>query len=136
MPDFRERFAENAKFDATRAGTIVGLLAIGTLIGCLMSGWICDKLGRRKTISASAFFYICGVVIEVTSNQAWGQFAAGRFVAGLGIGALSTAVPMYQSESVPKTIRGVVVSSYQLMITIGLLAAFIVSISIQCSLDV
>jgi SP family sugar:H+ symporter-like MFS transporter len=50
----------------------------------------------------------------------------GRFVAGLGIGALSTVVPMYQSESIPKRIRGVAVSSYQLFITLGIWTAYMV----------
>lgn len=50
----------------------------------------------------------------------------GRFVAGLGIGALSTVVPMYQSESIPKRIRGVAVSSYQLFITLGIWTAYMI----------
>lgn len=127
MNDFIERFGENGKFDAIRAGTIVGLLCIGTLIGCLASPAPCDKIGRRLTIFFSAFLYIAGVAIEVSSNRAWVQFAIGRLVAGLGIGCLSTSVPMYQSESIPKTIRGVVVCSFQLMITLGIWAACIVS---------
>ncbi len=123
MTDFLDRFGEDGAFSAARQGTIVGLLCIGTLIGCLASGYICDRLGRKYTISASAFSYIVGVIIEVTSERQWVQFAIGRLVAGLGIGALSTSVPMYQSESVPKNIRGITVSSYQLMITLGIWTA-------------
>jgi SP family sugar:H+ symporter-like MFS transporter len=89
----------------------LSLFYAGTLVGCLASGWICDKIGRRYTISSSSFFYIIGVIIEITSGTQWVQFAMGRFTAGLGIGALSTSVPMYQSETVPKSIRGIVVSS-------------------------
>ena len=130
MSDFLERFGEDGKFSAARQGTIVGLLCIGTLVGCLTSGWLCDKIGRRYTISSSAFFYIIGVIIEITSSTQWVQFAMGRFTAGLGIGALSTSVPMYQSESVPKNIRGATVSSYQLLITLGIWTAYMVSTTI------
>lgn len=126
MSDFLERFAENGKFSAVRQGTIVALLCAGTLVGCLITSWVCDRIGRRYTISASAFFYIIGVVIEITSTTQWVQFAMGRFVAGLGIGALSTSVPMYQSESVPPTIRTIVVGSYQLAITLGIWTAYMV----------
>lgn len=126
MSDFLDRFGENGEFSAIRQGTIVALLCAGTLVGCLASGIICDKIGRRYTISASAFFYIIGVVIEITSDTEWVQFAMGRFTAGLGIGALSTSVPMYQSESVPKSIRGAVVASYQLLITLGIWTAYMV----------
>ncbi|KAH6662767.1 hypothetical protein B0J14DRAFT_553651 [Halenospora varia] len=127
MSDFLDRFGQDGAFTPVRQGTIVALLCAGTLVGCLASGVICDKIGRKWTISSSAFFYIIGVVIEITSERQWVQFAMGRFAAGLGIGALSTSVPMYQSESVPKAIRGPVVSSYQLLITMGIWTAYMVN---------
>jgi len=133
MSDFQRRFGvpqgdvpDSFKLSTVRQGTIVALLSAGTLVGCLASAWICDKIGRRFTVSASAFFYIIGVIIEVTSSHQWVQFAMGRFAAGLGIGALSTSVPMYQSESVPAHIRGPVVASYQLLITLGIWTAYMV----------
>lgn len=97
MSDFLDRFGENGAFTPVRSGTIVAMLSAGTLIGCLGSPLIADNIGRKYSISASAFFYIIGVIIEITSSTSWVQFAMGRFVAGLGIGALSTTVPMYQS---------------------------------------
>ncbi|KAJ4347968.1 hexose transporter hxt5 [Didymosphaeria variabile] len=127
MTDFIERFGENGEFSAVRQGTIVGLLCIGTLFGCLGSAPLADNFGRRLTISGSAFWYIVGVIIEITSKDVWVQFAMGRFTAGLGIGALSTVVPMYQSESIPKRIRGATVSSYQLLITLGIWTAYMVN---------
>jgi SP family sugar:H+ symporter-like MFS transporter len=136
MTDFIDRFAgSDGVFSAARQGTIVGLLCIGTLIGCLASGWICDRIGRRYTISSSAFFYIIGVVIEITSDRQWVQFAIGRLVAGVGIGALSTSVPMYQSESIPKRIRGIAVSSYQLFITLGIFVAYLINFGTEGALE-
>ncbi|KAF1960553.1 general substrate transporter [Byssothecium circinans] len=127
MTDFIDRFGDNGEFSAIRQGTIVGLLAIGTLLGCLGSAPLADIFGRRATISMSAFFYIIGVIIEITSKTVWVQFAMGRFTAGLGIGSLSTVVPMYQSESIPKRIRGATVASYQLLITLGIWTAYMVN---------
>ncbi|KAM3080425.1 hexose transporter hxt5 [Clarireedia jacksonii] len=135
MSDFLNRFGENGQLSAVRNGTIVAILCAGTLVGCLISGVICDKIGRRYTISASAFFYIIGVIIEITSTTHWVQFAMGRFTAGLGIGALSTSVPMYQSESVPKNIRGAVVSSYQLLITLGIWTAYMINYGTHSKYD-
>jgi sugar porter (SP) family MFS transporter len=54
-------------------------------------------------------------------------FTAGRAVAGLGVGLLSALIPLYQSESSPKWIRGTIISAYQLFLTIGLLLAAIVN---------
>jgi hypothetical protein len=44
----------------------------------------------------------------------------------LGLRVLTIAVPLYQSETAPKWIRGAIVGCYQLAITIGLLLAAIV----------
>lgn len=49
-------------------------------------------------------------------------------LAGVGVGAISVLVPMYQSEMAPKWIRGTLVCAYQLSITIGLLSASIINI--------
>lgn len=51
-----------------------------------------------------------------------------RFLAGVGVGAISVLVPMYQSEMAPKWIRGTLVCAYQLSITVGLLSASVINI--------
>ena len=51
-----------------------------------------------------------------------------RFFAGVGVGAVSVQVPLYQSEMAPKWIRGTLVCAYQLSITAGLLAASVVNL--------
>ncbi|KAG1748126.1 hypothetical protein EDB19DRAFT_1905180 [Suillus lakei] len=51
-----------------------------------------------------------------------------RFIGGLGVGALSAAVPMYQAETAPPQIRGTLTATYQLFITFGILVAYCISI--------
>jgi SP family sugar:H+ symporter-like MFS transporter len=72
----------------------------------------------------------------------------GRFISGWGVGGCSAAgkpkrtpdeviqaasscaliVPVYQSETVPKQLRGTLIATYQLMITAGILVAYCISI--------
>ncbi|KAK4554299.1 hexose transporter hxt5 [Recurvomyces mirabilis] len=132
MEDFASRFGEpqadgSFLFSAARQGAIVGLLCIGALFGSLIAGKMADSLGRRLAISVSALFCCIGTIIEISSSHTWYQFAIGRLVNGLGIGALSVTVPMYQSESSPAIIRGVLVASYQLFITLGIWTAEMVN---------
>jgi SP family sugar:H+ symporter-like MFS transporter len=99
MQDYAERFGElqddgSYDFSAARQGSIVGFLCIGALIGSLIAGKIADTLGRRLSISLSAFFCCIGTIIEISSETVWAQFAVGRIVNGLGIGSLSVLVPM------------------------------------------
>lgn len=51
----------------------------------------------------------------------------GRLIAGLGVGALSILVPLFQSETAPSHIRGGIVCAYQLFITLGILIAYIIN---------
>ena len=132
MQDYLDRFGNeqpdgSRNFSAARQGTIVGLLSIGALLGSLVAGQLADRLGRKRCISIAAFFTCIGVVIEISSSYHWVQFAIGRLFSGISIGAMSVVVPMYQSECVPAVIRGVVVSSYQLSVTIGIWTAEMVN---------
>lgn len=121
MSDYARRFGDkDGKFSSSRQGAIVGLLAVGCLFGALIIGMAVDRFGRRLTISFSAFWACIGIIVEITSEHAWYQLAIGRFVTGLSIGALSVVVPMYQSESAPVVVRGILVSCYQLFVTIGI----------------
>jgi MFS transporter, SP family, sugar:H+ symporter len=66
-----------------------------------------------------------------TASTALPLFVVGRVFAGLGVGLVSTLVPMYQSECAPKWIRGAIVAGYQWAITIGLLLASVVNNATQ-----
>lgn len=128
MKDYAARFGDaDGSFSAAKQGTIVGLLAIGCLIGALVAGKLADTLGRRLAISAFALWASVGIAIEISSQHAWYQFAIGRLVTGVSIGSLSVVVPMYQSESSPPIIRGILVSTYQLFITLGIWTSYLVN---------
>lgn len=63
--------------------------------------------------------------LQLISN--WSAFIVGRVVAGLGVGLISCLAPMYQGETSPKHMRGLVIGLYQWCITIGILLAAIVN---------
>ena len=140
MDDFGRRFgvpngSGSFAFSAARQGTIVGLLSVGALFGALIAGKMADTIGRRLSISIAALFTCVGVVIEISSSTSWVQFAVGRLFTGVSIGAMSVVVPMYQSECTPAVIRGVVVSSYQLLITLGIWTAEMVNWGTEARLN-
>jgi len=130
MPNFLNRFADQRNppaFGNVREGTIVGLLSIGTLIGVLIAGPIANALGRKKGIVLWNLIFIVGVIIQIATSRSWVQTAIGRLVAGFGVGGLSVMTPMYQSETAPRQIRGALVSTYQLFITLGILVAYLIN---------
>ncbi|BGP16183.1 hypothetical protein JCM10213_001399 [Rhodosporidiobolus nylandii] len=135
MDDFKRRFAgcgntplADCSFSHVRSGLIVGMLSIGTLIGALIGATLADRLGRKKAVVVDNAMIIVGTIIQLASVSSWVQFFMGRFATGLGIGALSAVIPLYQSETAPKEIRGTLICTYQLMITAGILVAYCISI--------
>ncbi|KAI9708019.1 MAG: hexose transporter hxt1 [Bogoriella megaspora] len=128
MSDFLRRFANSTKagkpaFTNVRSGTIVGLLSIGTLIGAIIAAPLANAVGRKYSIVFWNIIFCVGVIVQIATQYHWYQIAIGRWVAGLGVGALSVLTPMYQSETAPRQIRGALVSCYQLFITLGIFVA-------------
>ncbi|KAK4151691.1 general substrate transporter [Chaetomidium leptoderma] len=109
----------------SQSSAIVSILSAGTFFGALASPLLGDNIGRRWGLIASCWVFNVGVVLQ-TAATSLPLFLAGRFFAGLGVGLLSALVPLYQSETAPKWIRGAIVGAYQLAITIGLLLAAVV----------
>ncbi|KAL8932701.1 MAG: hypothetical protein Q9211_006164 [Gyalolechia sp. 1 TL-2023] len=109
----------------SESSTIVSLLSAGTFFGALAAAPMADLLGRRLGMIASVGVFCVGVIMQ-TAATAIPLFVAGRFFAGFGVGLISAIIPLYQSETAPKWIRGAVVGCYQLAITIGLLLAAVV----------
>lgn len=105
----------------------VSIVLVGAIIGSASGGYLSDKLGRRKSIISSAALVIIGTAVITLSPDIY-FFFAGRFIIGTGIGIASFISPMYISEVAPKSIRGAMVSLTQLMVTVGILVAYVVSL--------
>jgi len=97
MPDFLQRFGQwhsdgTYYFSNVRSGLIVGMLSIGTLIGALLAAPIADKIGRKPSVSFWVVIFTVGLIVQIASEHHWYQIMMGRWVAGLGVGALSLLV--------------------------------------------
>lgn len=57
---------------------------------------------------------------------------AGRTVCGLGVGALSMLIPMYNAELASPGIRGSLVALQQLAITFGILVSYWIGYGTNC----
>jgi MFS transporter, SP family, sugar:H+ symporter len=110
---------------ANQKSEIVSILSAGTFFGALTASPCCDFFGRKFGLMISTVVFTIGVILQ-TAATAIPLFVAGRFFAGYGVGMISASIPLYQSETAPKWIRGTIVGSYQLAITIGLLLASVV----------
>ncbi|KAI0900615.1 general substrate transporter [Annulohypoxylon nitens] len=89
----------------TLQGFVVAVFVIGALFGSLSCSYSGDRFGRRNVIFFAA---ICTLIGEVLEASAFGlpQFIVGRVITGLGVGQLSSLVPVWQSETSGAKNRG------------------------------
>ncbi|KAL9942911.1 hypothetical protein ACHAO3_008945 [Verticillium nonalfalfae] len=116
----------NPNITTSQESAIVSILSAGTFFGALFSPLLSDYIGRRMGLMISTWVFNLGVVLHTIATSI-PLFLAGRFFAGLGVGLISAMIPLYQSETAPKWIRGFIVGAYQWAITIGLLLAAVVN---------
>ena len=102
--------------------TSAGLL--GAILGALFCGRLTDRLGRKKVILASAVIFAVGAIWSGVAVDAWNLVLARLFL-GIAIGVSSFAVPLYIAEISPAKVRGMLVSMFQLMVTIGVLVSYL-----------
>ena len=103
----------------------VAILLLGAVVGAAIAGWAADRFSRRRVKITSGCVYVIGA-LGCAFSQTYPQILASRFWLGLAVGTASFVSPMYIAEIVPPRIRGGVVSFNQLMVTLGILAAYIV----------
>lgn len=107
-------------------GLVVSSMLIGAIIGSGASGPLADKLGRRRLVLFIAIIYIIGsITLFIAPNIT--ILVIGRLIIGLAVGGSMATVPVYLSEMAPTELRGSLGTLNQLMITIGILSAYIVN---------
>jgi SP family galactose:H+ symporter-like MFS transporter len=119
---------------AFQQGSVVSVLLLGAIAGALFSGRVSDRIGRRRTLGALALTFAAGIAFAALATGYW-MILVGRIVMGVGVGGVSAVVPTYLSEMSPPQIRGRMLTLNQLLITVGLLAAYLVNLVFAGSED-
>lgn len=68
--------------------------------------------------------FIIGLIICIINSHSLPAFYVGRVISGLGLGAATVIVPMYNGEMAPKEIRGQVGCFFQLFYTLGIFTSY------------
>ncbi|MGG0451792.1 sugar porter family MFS transporter [Priestia megaterium] len=107
-------------------GIVVSSLLIGSMVGALMSGPLSDRYGRRNIVAFAAIVFVIGSLLAWHSANT-GILITARVILGYAVGITSVIVPLYLSEMAPAKYRGFLVAMNQLMITVGILAAYLIN---------
>ena len=104
---------------------LAGMLHIGSLLGCVLAGISIERLGRRFTMRMLASLcFLFGYLIIMLANSA-ALIYLGRFINGMGVGAVMTTATIYIVEIASTDMRGVLGCFIQFMGGFGILLTFV-----------
>src|SRR5574344_1461420 len=106
----KEFIITDLKLSENEISWVVGSMMGGAAIGAIGAGFLTRRLGRKISLILGALLFLIGAM-----------------------GIASFTAPLYLSEVAPQSIRGTMISMYQLMITIGILVAFLSNAAIRGS---
>lgn len=124
-------------------GWVVSSALLGTILGCIISGAITDRFGRKRALILAALLLSLSAMgsmltpqfqgnldnpLWITSDMdtAFNMLVIARVIGGIGVGITAVVAPIYISELTLPENRGKIVSIYQLSITLGILLAFLI----------
>ncbi len=105
-------------------GLTVSIALVGTVVGCILSGNLGQRMGGRNALRIMAGLYILSALGSALAWN-WPSLMIFRFIGGLGIGGSSVLGPVYIAELAPASWRGRLVGTFQTNVVIGILVAYL-----------
>nr|WP_321983401.1 sugar porter family MFS transporter [uncultured Lichenicoccus sp.] len=116
--------ARQFSISETMQELIVSSMMFGAALGAILAGYLSSSFGRKRSLILSAtLFVVSSLLCALAPFVGW--LLAGRVLLGIAIGVATFTAPLYISEIADERRRGSMISTYQLMITVGILVAFI-----------
>jgi sugar porter (SP) family MFS transporter len=125
LPFLRETF----HLDVWSEGFLTGVLGLGCIAGCLFTGTLADRYGRKPGLLLAAGIFALSS-LGMAFSGSFAVFACMRFVAGVGVGMASMLSPLYIAEISPAATRGRNVAINQLTIVAGILITNLINYSL------
>jgi sugar porter (SP) family MFS transporter len=115
-------------FDLTAAdtGLMMGLLPFGALVAALLTGRFSDWIGRLGVLYLIAIIF-SAATLGIIFTDSFFVLCMMRLCLGISVGMSVVVVPLYLAETAPSSIRGRLITCFQLAIGTGVLAAYIIN---------
>lgn len=106
------------------SSNVVSLLTAGCCVGSLSAAFANDKYGRRYSLMAYSVFFLLGAALQTGTPKDLAYIYAGRVIAGVGVGGMSSITPVYVAETAPADVRGRVTGLFQEFLVLGSTVAY------------
>ncbi|PVH14127.1 uncharacterized protein CXQ87_002252 [Candidozyma duobushaemuli] len=129
LPTFRATFPEmdtvsnDEQSYAIWQGFVIGIYAVGCLLGALSTMYIGDKFGRVKMIFWGCVIIVIGGILQAAAISTDFLITA-RIISGVGNGLLTATVPLYAAECSKANSRGKMLCIHGSLITFGIAVSY------------
>ena len=121
LPSITTEFGLNAN----TKGMVVSFLLFGALPSIVVFTALEKKIERRNVLIIGGIIFIIGSLIAALAPST-NMLLFGRFILGIAVGIANMYGLIYLSELAPTHIRGIMSSTYQLCVNLGILGAYVV----------
>ncbi|XP_029671287.1 facilitated trehalose transporter Tret1-like isoform X2 [Formica exsecta] len=111
------------KEGSTEESWIASISSIGTPIGCLVSGYMMDMLGRKRSLIITEIPALLGWLLIAFATDIR-MIYAGRFFVGLGSGMVGAPARVYTSEVTQPHLRGMLTAIASVGVSTGVLIEY------------
>lgn len=109
---------------------VVSAILVGAIVGAGTGGYLADRFGRRWMTMVAAVIFAVGALGSAFAPTVW-LLIVSRIILGLAVGSSTIFVPLYIAEIAPTAVRGALTAMFQLAITLGIVAAYLVNFSLS-----
>nr|XP_021209318.1 sugar transporter protein 3 isoform X2 [Bombyx mori] len=110
--------------DEETTSWIASMAALPMAPGCLISGWMFERFGRRKSQFIVCAPLLLGWILTAAANNLT-LMLCGRFFTGLCVGLIGPLGPVYIGETSEPKYRGFFLAAISLAIALGIIFAHI-----------
>ncbi|MEK2588361.1 sugar porter family MFS transporter [Lentilactobacillus buchneri] len=114
----------NFNLGTEQTGFIVSSVLIGSSVGALSIGSLSDRFGRKCLLVLASILFLIGSGLSMFA-QGFVSMVIARIILGFAVGSASALTPAYLAELADAPHRGSLGTMFQLMITLGILLAYV-----------
>ena len=115
------------KLTAQQLSFIVAAVLLGSVLSSLFAGALADLLGRRWVMFLAGALFSASIPL-IALADGYMPLLLGRLLQGISGGLIGVVVPLYLAECLPAQQRGRGAALFQLLLTIGLVAAALIGL--------
>lgn len=121
-------------FSPRQLSAVVAAVLLGSVISTLFAGILADWIGRKPLMAVSGLLFVCSIPM-IALSHGYAPLILGRLLQGSSAGLIGVVVPLYLAECLAASNRGKGTGIFQLLLTLGIVAAAVVGIFFSFRVD-